>query len=108
MLFRSQWGLQSILAALQILADAKQRMKYVSYGRIAVELALVRIASLADLELLAETMALLKSGKVPAGPLVVGTGGGAPGTSAMPAPAPGGVGPAVGAGPTGPGLEKKK
>ncbi|MFN7805418.1 MAG: DNA polymerase III subunit gamma/tau, partial [Planctomycetaceae bacterium] len=102
-----QWGLQSILAALQILADAKQRMKYVSYGRIAAELALVRIASLADLELLAETMALLKSGKVPAGPLVVGSGGAASAGLAMPAAAPVGVGPTVGGGPTGPGLEKK-
>jgi len=85
-----QWGLQSILAALQILADAKQRMKYVSYGRIAVELALVRIASLADLELLAETMALLKSGKVPAGPLVVG---GLPAN--LPAAGPGHASPAA-------------
>ena len=96
-----QWGLQSILAALQILADAKQRMKYISYGRIAVELALVRIASLADLELLAETMALLKSGKVPAGPVVVGAGGGATATP-LPLPGPGAT---VAAPP--PGLEKK-
>ena len=95
-----QWGLQSILAALQILADAKQRMKYVSYGRIAVELALVRIASLADLELLAETMALLKSGKVPAGPLVVG---GHPGS--LPAPGTASPLPAVEGSPAG--LEKK-
>ena len=95
-----QWGLQSILAALQILADAKQRMKYISYGRIAVELALVRIASLADLELLAETMALLKSGKVPAGPLVVGAGGGAT-APPLPVPVPGTVGAPQ------PGLEKK-
>ena len=60
------WGLQSILAALQILADTKQRMKQVSYGRVLLELGLIRIATLADLEMLAEAVAQLRSGKLPA------------------------------------------
>lgn len=107
-----QWGLQSILAALQILADAKQRMKYVSYGRIAAELALVRIASLADLELLAETMALLKSGKVPAGPLVVPAGAAALATPLVSPSTAGSAPPAIPRAPgevgqPSPGLEKK-
>ncbi|MFM8220267.1 MAG: DNA polymerase III subunit gamma/tau, partial [Planctomycetaceae bacterium] len=60
------WGLQSILAALQILADTKHRMKQVSYGRVLLELGLIRIATLADLEMLAEAVAQLRSGKLPA------------------------------------------
>ena len=43
------WGLQSIVAAMQILSDAKGRMQRVTYGRALAELALVRIAMLEDL-----------------------------------------------------------
>ncbi|MHC4876052.1 MAG: DNA polymerase III subunit gamma/tau [Planctomycetota bacterium] len=44
-----QWGLQTIVAAMQILADTKGRMQRVTYGRALAELALVRIALLEDL-----------------------------------------------------------
>ena len=43
------WGLQTIVAAMQILSDAKGRMQRVTYGRALAELALVRIAMLEDL-----------------------------------------------------------
>jgi DNA polymerase III gamma/tau subunit len=43
------WGLQSVVAAMQILSDAKGRMQRVTYGRALAELALVRIAMLEEL-----------------------------------------------------------
>jgi DNA polymerase III subunit gamma/tau len=61
------WGLTTILAALQILSEAKGRMKGVSYGRVLVEMALVRMASLEDLDRVADLIELVKSGKVVAG-----------------------------------------
>jgi DNA polymerase-3 subunit gamma/tau len=60
-----QWGLMSIMAALQILAESKARMKGVTYGRILAELALVRIGSLEDLDQLGELVGLLRSGRFP-------------------------------------------
>jgi len=60
------WGLQTCLAALQILAEAKARMKGISYGRALAELALVRISMLDDLENLSEMIQQLRSGKLPA------------------------------------------
>ncbi|RPI89061.1 MAG: DNA polymerase III subunit gamma/tau [Planctomycetaceae bacterium] len=57
-------GLQSSMAGLQMLADAKQRMKGVTYGRILAELALVRIASLEQLDAIAETVAWLRAGRL--------------------------------------------
>ena len=44
-----QWGLKTVVAAMQILADAKTRMQRVTYGRALAELALVRIAMLEEL-----------------------------------------------------------
>ncbi|MFN0054607.1 MAG: DNA polymerase III subunit gamma/tau [Planctomycetales bacterium] len=61
------WGLASAMAAMQILAETKGRMKGVAYGRILAELALVRIASLEDLERLGEVIEWIKSGKLTAG-----------------------------------------
>ncbi len=58
------WGLQTIVAALQILAEAKQRMKSVTHGRALTELALIRISLLTDMEQISQIVQLLKSGKV--------------------------------------------
>lgn len=44
-----RWGLQTIVSAMQILADTKSRMQRVTYGRALAELALVRIAMLENL-----------------------------------------------------------
>ncbi|WP_397569939.1 DNA polymerase III subunit gamma/tau [Schlesneria sp. T3-172] len=59
----SAWGLQTIAAAMQILAEAKARMQRVSYGRALAELALVRISFLADLDRLDTLIAQLKGGQ---------------------------------------------
>jgi DNA polymerase-3 subunit gamma/tau len=58
----TDWGLQTILAALQILAEAKGRMKGVTYGRALSELALVRMASLEDLDSLPQLIEQVRSG----------------------------------------------
>lgn len=55
------WGLQSIVAAMQILSDAKGRMQRVTYGRALAELALVRIAMLEDLSDVSELVDRLTS-----------------------------------------------
>jgi DNA polymerase-3 subunit gamma/tau len=47
-------SLETILAAMDILAEAKSRIRGTNYGRMMVELALVRIASLEDLMSIAE------------------------------------------------------
>ena len=56
------WGLQTIVAALQILAETKGRMQRATYGRALAELALIRISLLENLEELAGLIAELKSG----------------------------------------------
>ena len=50
----SAGGQQAIVAALQILAETKTRMKGATYSRVLLELALVRIATLDQLDNLAE------------------------------------------------------
>ena len=55
------WGLQTIVAAMQILSDAKGRMQRVTYGRALAELALVRIAMLEDLTNIGELIDKLRS-----------------------------------------------
>jgi DNA polymerase-3 subunit gamma/tau len=57
-----QWGLQTIVAALQILAETKTRMFRVSFGRALTELALIRIALLEELDRLEDMIQGLKSG----------------------------------------------
>lgn len=44
-----QWGLQTIVSAMQIFADTKARMSRVTYGRALAELAIVRVAMLENL-----------------------------------------------------------
>jgi DNA polymerase-3 subunit gamma/tau len=61
-------GLQTILAALQILAETKNRMKGATFGRVLLELALVRIATLEQLDAVAELIAQLRQSKGGANP----------------------------------------
>ena len=62
----NQWGLQTIVAGMQVLAESKGRMQRVTYGRALAELALVRISMLEDLDHLDELIAALKAGQSPA------------------------------------------
>ncbi len=57
------WGLQSIVAAMQILSDAKGRMQRVTYGRALAELALIRIAMLEDLSNISDLIDKLRTGE---------------------------------------------
>ena len=57
------WGLQNIVAAMQILSDSKGRMQRVTYGRALAELALVRIAMLEDLTSIGGLIDKLRSGE---------------------------------------------
>lgn len=61
-----QWGLQAVVAAMQILADTKGRMQRVTYGRALAELALVRVALLEDLTDLSGLIEKLRSGETAA------------------------------------------
>jgi DNA polymerase III subunit gamma/tau len=63
-----RWSLDSILAALQILAECRSRMRGSSHGRLLLELAVVRVArleELATLGALVERLAVLESGPTP-------------------------------------------
>ena len=60
-----QWGLPTIVAAMQILADTKKRMFRAGYGRALAEMALVRIAMLEDLESLGRIIRDIAAGAVP-------------------------------------------
>lgn len=55
------WGLQTILAALQILAETKSRMRGATYARALAELALVRLSLLEDLDELAHLVQQVQS-----------------------------------------------
>jgi len=63
-----EFGLATILAAMQIIDHAQSRMRYTSQPRILAEMALVRIARLADLEQLAEVIEPLRTASVGGGP----------------------------------------
>jgi DNA polymerase-3 subunit gamma/tau len=60
-----QWSFDSVLAAQQILAEARNRMRGSPHGRILVELALLRVARLENLADLGDLVARL--GSLPAG-----------------------------------------
>lgn len=64
----SRWGLATILAALQILADTKGRMRGAPYGRVLVELALVRISMLEHLDEIGSLIQQLRGGVAAGGP----------------------------------------
>lgn len=69
----AEWGLESIAAAMQILAETKNRMQRVTYGRALLELAIIRICLLERLDELADLVRTLRetptSGGEPAAPL---------------------------------------
>ncbi|MDG3005611.1 DNA polymerase III subunit gamma/tau [Paludisphaera mucosa] len=56
-----RWSTDAILASLQILAEARARMRGVSHGRLLSELALVRVARLENLDELGEVVQRLKA-----------------------------------------------
>ena len=64
-----RWGLDTILAAQQILAESRSRLRGSPHGRLLVELALVRVARLGDLaevgQLVARLIALEGGGGLP-------------------------------------------
>jgi DNA polymerase III subunit gamma/tau len=72
-----QWGLSPALAALQVLSEAKSRMRTTTQGRPLVELALVRISQLRQLEVVGQLVEALK--KNAALPITVNLIGGATG-----------------------------
>jgi DNA polymerase-3 subunit gamma/tau len=55
----SRWGIDTLLAATQILDQAVTRMRHSMYGRILLEVALVRIARLEDLDQLSTVVSQL-------------------------------------------------
>jgi DNA polymerase-3 subunit gamma/tau len=55
------WGLQTVVAALEILAETKLRMQRSTFARALAELALVRIALLRDLDKLDDLIAQVRS-----------------------------------------------
>ncbi len=60
-----RWSIDAILAALQILAEARSRMRGVSHARLLAELALVRIArleNLSDLSNMVQRLSAMESG----------------------------------------------
>jgi DNA polymerase III subunit gamma/tau len=60
-----RWPTEAILAALQILAEARSRMRGVSHGRLLAEVALIRVArleGLTDLSHLVDRLAALEAG----------------------------------------------
>jgi len=61
------WGMQTIVAALQILAEAKAKMFRSTFGRALAEAAIVRISLLDELDQLGELVDALKSGALPTG-----------------------------------------
>ena len=58
----NRWGLDTLLAVMQILDQTLSRMRYSTQGRILAELALVRISHLEDLGELSEILAYFQSG----------------------------------------------
>jgi DNA polymerase-3 subunit gamma/tau len=101
----TRWTLDSILAALQILAEARGRLRGSPHGRLIVELALARVARLEDLaelgELIGRLTALEGGGPVAQAPLVKKKS--APRDDAAVTPAPLGPPPSVAVKPTGDG-----
>jgi hypothetical protein len=72
-----QWGLSPALAALQVLSEAKSRLRATTQGRPLVELALVRISQLRQLEVVGQVVeALKKSAALPITVNLVGGGAG--------------------------------
>ena len=75
-----QMGLETVLAALQILAETKGRLRYSTQGRILTEVALVRCCRLEDLDALPRLVAELRTAAVPSAPTTVKAAPPAPST----------------------------
>ena len=60
-----RWGLRTVVAAMQILAEAKGQMFRATSGRALAELALVRICLLEDLESIDRLIQDLRQGRTP-------------------------------------------
>ncbi len=54
-----RWGLNTVMAALQILSETRSQMSRVTYGRVLAEMALVRISLLENLEELQQVIKAL-------------------------------------------------
>ncbi len=63
-----RWGLETIVAAIEILAEAKGKMQRVTYGRALAELALIRLTLLAHVHDLADLIEQIKAGSLPSTP----------------------------------------
>ncbi|MFV0443723.1 MAG: DNA polymerase III subunit gamma/tau [Planctomycetaceae bacterium] len=59
----NRWGLATVAAAMQILAETKSRMQRANYGRALLELALVRISLLEDLDHIGQLIQQVGSGQ---------------------------------------------
>ncbi|MEZ5942777.1 MAG: DNA polymerase III subunit gamma/tau [Planctomycetaceae bacterium] len=57
-----RWGLQTVAAAMQIMAEAKAKMQRVNYGRALLELAIIRMTLLEDLEAVASLVRQIAQG----------------------------------------------
>ena len=87
-----RWGLDTILAAQQILAETRGRLRGSPHGRLLVELALVRVARLEDLAEVGQLVARLAA--LEAGVPVPANGAGSPAVKKKLAPPENGVPPA--------------
>lgn len=81
-------GLQTVMAAMQILSEAKSKLSRVSHGRALVDLALIRISMLENLDDLTQLIGDLKSGQMPNLTVAAGPAGNPPPRSAAPAQSP--------------------
>lgn len=77
-----QMGLQTILAAVQIIDQAVNRMRQSTHVRTLLEVALVQIASLDELDDLATLIEHLRAGTVPQNPSARRPAAGSPGAAA--------------------------
>lgn len=63
-----KWGLRTVTAAMQVLADTKSRMQRVNHDRVLMELAVIRLSLLEELDNLGALIASLQSGSPSAAP----------------------------------------
>jgi len=85
-----RWGLRTISAAMQILAETKSRMQRASFARALMELAVVRMAALEDLEQISTLILRAGTGAISVSsagsPPTASSSAGVSGKSASPAP----------------------
>ncbi|MCA9081985.1 MAG: hypothetical protein KDA58_15595, partial [Planctomycetaceae bacterium] len=90
----TRWGVQTISAAMQVLADTKARMQRVNYARALLELALVRMSLLENLDAVSALVhhvaqgGVVVSGERPAGRPSTTAGSAKPSAAARPASPP--------------------